>query len=184
LEHSPNSGNETGTGSSSVVVVSACLGGRVCRFDGSSRKDDLVAAMVASGRAVLVCPEVDGGLPTPRPPAEIVGGDGADVLAGRARVMTADGRDVTAAYVAGAARALETARRAGAKRAVLKARSPSCGAGSIYDGSFRGGVRIGDGVTAALLRANGIEVITEEDLDATGAGPAAGPAPHLGDSLG
>jgi uncharacterized protein YbbK (DUF523 family) len=117
-----------------------------------------------------VCPEVDGGLGTPRPPAEILGGDGGDVLAGRARVITADGRDVTAAYLSGARRALETARRVGAERAILKSRSPSCGSDSIYDGSFAGRTRAGEGVTAALLRANGIQVSTEEELGAPGAG--------------
>jgi uncharacterized protein YbbK (DUF523 family) len=146
------------------VLVSACLAGRACRHDGSSTKDDVVGGLVSSGRAVLVCPEVDGGLPTPRPAAEIVGGDGADVLAGRARVVTADGRDVTAAYVAGASSALEAARQTGARVAILKARSPSCGLGQIYDGSFSRSLAAGDGVTAALLKTEGIEVLTEEDL--------------------
>jgi uncharacterized protein YbbK (DUF523 family) len=77
------------------VLVSACLAGRACRFDGSANPDDAIAGMVASGRAVLVCPEVDGGLGTPRPRSEIVGGDGSDVLAGRARVVTEAGVDVT-----------------------------------------------------------------------------------------
>ena len=116
---------------------------------------------MAEGRAVLVCPEEDGGLGTPRPPAEIVGGDGADVLEGRARVMTRGGRDVTAEYVAGARIALDAARAAGAETAILKARSPSCGKGSIYDGSFTRTVKDGDGVTAALLKAHGIQVLTD-----------------------
>lgn len=110
---------------------------------------------------MLVCPEVDGGLGTPRPPAEVVGGDGADVLAGRARVVTGDGRDVTAEYLDGARKALDAARRTGASKAILKARSPSCGSGEIYDGSFSRTLAAGDGVTAALLRANGIQVVDE-----------------------
>ncbi len=149
------------------VLVSACLAGRACRFDGSGAggsADDPVARLVAEGRAVLVCPEVDGGLGTPRPPAEIVGGDGADVLEGRARVLTAAGLDVTDAYLAGAERALEAAREAGATTAVLKARSPSCGRGQIYDGSFSRSSMAGDGVTAALLVREGIAVMTEEEL--------------------
>lgn len=146
------------------VLVSACLAGRACRFDGSANADDAVAEMVAPRRAVLVCPEVDGGLGTPRPRAEIVGGDGCDVLAGRARVVTQGGVDVTDAYVKGARRALEAARRAGARRAVLKARSPSCGRGAIHDGAFSGTLRDGDGVAAALLRAHGIEVVTDEEV--------------------
>jgi uncharacterized protein YbbK (DUF523 family) len=111
---------------------------------------------------VLVCPEVDGGLGTPRPPAEIVGGSGEDVLAGRARVVTSDGADVTDAYIAGAERALAAALRTGARAAVLKARSPSCGRGAIYDGTFSRTTTAGDGVTAALLRANGIDVVSDE----------------------
>lgn len=144
--------------------MSACLAGRACRFDGSANPDDVVGQLVADGRAVLVCPEVDGGLGTPRPPAEIVGGDGADVLAGRARVITREGADVTDAYVRGAERALSAARGAGAATAILKARSPSCGKGGIYDGSFSRLVREGDGVTAALLRAGGLEIVTEEEI--------------------
>jgi uncharacterized protein YbbK (DUF523 family) len=146
------------------VLVSACLAGRACRFDGSANPDDEVARLVAEGRAVLVCPEVDGGLGTPRPAAEIEGGDGTDVIAGRARVVTREGADVTDAYLAGARRALEAAREAGAATAILKARSPSCGKGGIYDGSFSRSRRAGDGVTAALLLANGIDVFTDEEI--------------------
>jgi uncharacterized protein YbbK (DUF523 family) len=150
--------------SSERVLVSACLAGRECRYDGSSNHDALVARLLASGRAVLACPEVDGGLGTPRPPAEIVGGDGDDVLDGRARVVTRAGADVTSAYIAGAHRALRTAVRAGATFAVLKAKSPSCGASGVYDGTFSRTLTDGEGVTAALLRRNGIRVITEEEL--------------------
>jgi uncharacterized protein YbbK (DUF523 family) len=107
---------------------------------------------------------MDGGLGTPRPAAEIVGGDGHDVLAGRARVITEEGRDVTAEYVRGAERALEAARDAGASKAILKSRSPSCGCGAVYDGSFTRTRRTGDGVTAALLIENGIEVTSDEEL--------------------
>lgn len=147
------------------ILVSACLAGRACRFDGSANKDDEVSRLVATGRAVLVCPEEDGGLGTPRPPAEIVGGDGWDVLAGRARVVTGDGTDVTQQYLDGAAKALEAARRTGAETAILKARSPSCGKGQIYDGSFRRTLAKGDGVTVALLKANGIAVVTDEEVE-------------------
>jgi uncharacterized protein YbbK (DUF523 family) len=153
-------------GREAPVLVSACLAGRACRFDGSAKPDDEVGRLVQSGRAVLVCPEVDGGLGTPRPPAEIVGGDGADVISGRARVVTKAGRDVTDEYLNGARYALDAARMTGARIAVLKTRSPSCGKGTIYDGSFSRTTRAGDGVTAALLAANGIEVVTEEELDA------------------
>lgn len=148
----------------SQVLVSACLAGRACRFDGSAAPKDEIFELIASGRAVLVCPEVEGGLGTPRPPAEIVGGSGDDVLDGRARVVTSDGTDVTAAYLEGARRAVQAARRGGATRAILKARSPSCGAGATYDGTFSRTLQAGDGVTAALLRREGIEVVTDEDI--------------------
>jgi uncharacterized protein YbbK (DUF523 family) len=146
------------------VLVSACLAGRKCRFDGSANPDDEVARLVREGRAVLICPEVDGGLGTPRPRAEIAGGDGLDVLEGRARVVTEHETDVTTAYLRGARAALDAAERTGARRAILKARSPSCGRGEVYDGTFQGRLHDGDGVTAALLRSQGIEVVTEDDI--------------------
>ena len=152
------------SGDERPILVSACLAGRACRYDGSSNKAEGVAGLVAAGQPVAVCPEVAGGLSTPRPPAEIVGGTGEDVLAGRARVVTRDGDDVTSQYVEGARRALAAAQAAGARAAILKARSPSCGSGRVRDGSFSGGLVAGDGVTAALLRSHGITVLSEEDL--------------------
>lgn len=152
------------TRSGGPVLVSACLAGRPCRYDGSGATDDVVSRLVAEGLAVLVCPEVDGGLGTPRPPAEIVGGDGADVLAGRAKVVTAEGIDVTEAYLKGARRAVESARRTGADSAILKARSPSCGCGEVYDGTFSRVLQQGDGVTAAMLKGEGIGVLTDEEV--------------------
>ena len=147
-----------------TVLVSACLAGRPCRYDGSAFPESAVEALVRAGDPVLVCPEVAGGLGTPRPPAEIVGGDGRDVLEGRACVLTQQGADVTAEYLAGAHATLMVAEAAGARAAVLKARSPSCGVGTIRDGSFSGATQQGDGVTAALLQAHGIRVTTEEML--------------------
>ena len=113
--------------------------------------------------AVPVCPEMLGGLGVPRPPAEIAGGDGGDVLAGRARVVNSEGQDVTAAYVRGAKMALSVGLQSGCTGAVLKARSPSCGANAIYDGTFSHARIEGDGVLAALLRQNGFAVLTEEE---------------------
>ena len=106
-----------------------------------------------------------GGLSTPRPAAEIVGGDGKAVLDGTAQVVTADGEDKTEAFLAGAYRALAIARAHRATHAILKSKSPSCGCGKIYDGSFTGSLTDSDGVTAALFRRHGIEIITEEDLE-------------------
>ncbi|WP_308202829.1 DUF523 domain-containing protein [Crossiella sp. SN42] len=140
------------------LVVSACLAGVRCRYDGRDKADPGVVALVDEGVAVPVCPELLGGLATPRRPAEIVGGDGDDVLDGRARVVEDTGADVTAQYLAGARRMLAIATAVGASRAVLQERSPSCGARRRYDGSFSGTLVDGVGVAAALLRRNGIEV--------------------------
>ena len=130
-------------------LVSRCLLGEPCRYDGRAKGNDRVLTLVAEGkiRVVPVCPECDGGLTTPRTPSEIQGGDGADVLRGAARVL-----------------AVETARREGAQGALLKAKSPSCGIGRIYDGSFTGTLREGDGVAAAALRAAGLPIHSETDF--------------------
>jgi len=147
--------------------VSACLLGERVRFDGrdAAPSTDLLARWMREGRVVSICPEVAGGLPVPRPPAELQGGSGADVLAGSARIATKDGRDVTAHFVAGANAALEAARANGVRMAILKARSPSCGKGQIFDGTFSRVRKSGDGVTAALLTQHGIAVFTDEELD-------------------
>lgn len=145
-----------------MILVSACLVGCRCRYDQGAKPYDPVIALVREGKALPVCPEQMGGLPTPRLPAEIVGGDGDDVLDGRARVVNAAGEDVTDQFLAGAREALRMAEAAGAKAAVLKERSPSCGSAAIYDGTFQGAVRPGQGVTAALLRRHGIAVFSEE----------------------
>jgi len=137
-----------------TILVSACLLGTCCNHEGGHSRRAAVAALAATHRLVPVCPEVCGGLPTPRPAAERAGG----------RVVTAAGDDVTAAYERGARAAVELARAVGARRAVLKARSPSCGTHEVYDGSFSRTLRAGEGVTAAALRAAGVEVASEEDL--------------------
>ncbi|MGF1236277.1 DUF523 domain-containing protein [Streptomyces sp. NPDC004684] len=141
-----------------AMLVSACLRGVPCRFDGRHKATPESAEAVAGRTVVPFCPEVAGGLPTPRRPAELVGGDGQDVLDGTARVVDDTGRDVTAEFLAGARRALEAARRTGCTEALLMPRSPSCGRGEVYDGSFTGALTRGDGVTAALLERHGITV--------------------------
>ncbi|MBX6396005.1 MAG: DUF523 domain-containing protein [Alicyclobacillaceae bacterium] len=155
-----------------MMLVSACLVGCRCRYDGSSREDPRLESLVAEGKAVPVCPEQMGGLPTPRPPAQIVGGDGEDVLEGRAKVLTEEGVDVTPAFIRGAEETLRMARRVGATRAVLKERSPSCGSAVIYDGTFSGATRKGRGVAAALLERHGVQVLSEETFLAEGSGEA------------
>ena len=136
------------------IIVSACLAGLRCRYDGETKPCEKVVEMVAAGKALPVCPEQLGGLPTPRVPAEMRGG----------RVVRQDGVDVTPEFVHGAQESLMLAQLVGATKAILKSRSPSCGSEAIYDGSFSGKLIPGDGVTAALFKANGIHVITEEDL--------------------
>jgi uncharacterized protein YbbK (DUF523 family) len=138
-----------------VILVSACLLGVECNHRGRASPSAAVAALAAGARLVPVCPEVAGGLPTPRPAAEIQR-DG--------RVCTADGIDVTDFYSRGAAHAVALARAAGATHAVLKARSPSCGCHQVDDGAFSRTLRDGEGVTAAALRAAGVDVMSEEDL--------------------
>lgn len=145
------------------LAVSACLLGEPCRYNATHKLDEALRESVKAQGALPICPEVLGGLPTPRPPSEIIGGDGEDVLNGRARVMDREGRDVTEAFIRGAKEALALCQAAGVQKAVLKARSPSCGAGSIYDGSFSGKCRPGLGVAAALLRRHGIALSTEEE---------------------
>jgi len=148
------------------VLLSACLAGVPCTHAAEAKTRPWALRLVAEGRAVSVCPEVAGGLPIPRPEAEIQGGAGGDVLDGRARVVSVDGEDVTSNYVLGAETARSAATRSGATIAVLKARSPSCGCGAIYDGSFEGRLVDGDGVTAAMLKRAGVEVVGDEDVEA------------------
>lgn len=148
-----------------MILVSACLLGLCARYDGGHNLCPALAAPAAAGRCLPVCPEQLGGLPTPRQPAEIVGGSGRDVLAGRAKVIGKDGADLTPAFRRGAQQTLALVRGIPVAAAVLKARSPSCGAGRIYDGTFTRTVREGDGVAAAALAELGIPLYTELDLD-------------------
>ena len=139
------------------MLISHCLCGEPCRYDGLSKGlgGDVLSVLSARYRLVPVCPEVVGGLPTPRPPAERVGD----------RVLTKAGADVTAAYMCGAQAALALCREEGCARALLKERSPSCGKGEIYDGSFTGTLTARDGVTAELLISEGIRVLGESEIN-------------------
>jgi uncharacterized protein YbbK (DUF523 family) len=153
-----------------MILVSACLCGINCKYNGGNNLDPRILKLFKEGRAIPVCPEQLGGQSTPRPAHEIVKGTGADVLDGRARVLgPGETDDVTHEFIRGAEETLKIARECDAKVAILKARSPSCGFGSIYDGTFSGSKRKGNGVTAELLARNGIRVYTEEDelLDIT-----------------
>ena len=148
------------------VLVSRCLLGHRVRYDGgASGPYGQLARWQDEGRIIALCPEVAGGLPTPRAPAEIPGGQGLDVLNGKAPVITSEGEDVTAAFMDGAQQALALVNRHGIRIAILKANSPSCGNVQTYDGSFSGVKVEGQGVTAALLAGAGVQVFSELQLD-------------------
>lgn len=148
------------------VLVSACLLGQPVRYDGrASGHPDLLQRWQAEGRVVPLCPEVAGGLPTPRAPAQIPGGQGLAVLQGQAQVLTVEGEDVSETFLSGARQALALVRRHGIRVAVLKSGSPSCGNRLIYDGSFSGVKVPGEGVTTAILRREGIQVFSELELE-------------------
>ena len=137
------------------LLISACLLGVQCRYDGGSKPVMPTVALMEQYHLIPICPEQLGGLPTPRKPSERRGD----------RVVMNDGRDVTAEYRRGAEETLRLARLYGCTAAVLKERSPSCGCGRIYDGTFTGTLTDGDGVTAALLKENGIKVYGESELE-------------------
>ena len=132
-----------------MMIVSACLAGLPCRYDGKAKPCAVVMELVRSGKAIPLCPEQLGGLPTPRPPCEIRAG----------RVMDRDGADQTEAFRRGAQAVLAAVQAYGATEALLQNRSPSCGLGWIYDGTFSRKLVQGSGITAQMLAENGIQVI-------------------------
>jgi uncharacterized protein YbbK (DUF523 family) len=136
------------------ILASACLVGLACRYDGTATPHPEILRLAALGRVVAVCPEVLGGLPVPREPVELRAG----------QALCRSGVDCSEAFRVGAHLALDLALAKGCRLAVLKSRSPSCGAGSIYDGTFSGRLVPGDGVLAALLKARGIQVLRDEEL--------------------
>ena len=139
-----------------ALLISACLLGTNCKYNGGNNAlpPSKLAALEKKYRLVPVCPERDGGLPTPRLPSERLG----------ERVLNRAGEDVTESFRRGARLALEAARREDCRIALLKERSPSCGSGKIYDGSFHSTVIAGDGITAELLKENGIRVMGESEI--------------------
>lgn len=145
-----------------LYLVSACLAGVNCRYDGQAQADPAVLELVRQGKAIPICPEQLGGLPTPRPPAEIQNGDGEAVLTDQARVLNRNNEDVTEAFLKGARETLQLARLWNVKGAIFKNKSPSCGTCQIYDGSFQGRLKKGSGVTAALLKREQIPVFSED----------------------
>lgn len=151
-----------------LYVVSACLMGENCKYSGGNNLSENVRKLCENNEYVLICPEMEGGLECPRDPAEIVGGDGEDVLNGKARVMTKSGEDVTEAFINGAYEVLGQVKEAAHVGeeivAVLKSGSPSCGYGGIYDGTFSHKKTEGDGVTAALFKRKGMRIFNEDTV--------------------
>ena len=141
-----------------MKIVSACLVGINCRFDGKSKSRGELIEAFKRGELIPLCPEQLGGLPTPRPPSRIVDGNGSDVLDGKTRVINQMSEDVTENFIRGARRVLKIAKILNIKEAILESKSPSCGCGRIYD-ETSGELIEGDGVLTALLKRNGIRVI-------------------------
>lgn len=136
------------------LLISACLLGVACRYDGKSKPLDGIEKLMEKYELIPVCAEIMGGLPTPRTPAEISG----------ERVITKDGRDITAEYLRGAKEVLRLGKMFGCKKALLKEKSPSCGSGIIHNGRFDGGLIEGSGKTASLLTENKIAVFGESQI--------------------
>lgn len=148
------------------ILVSACLMGQRVRYDGrdAAVRDAILGRWRDEGRIVAICPEMAGGLPVPRPPAEIEHGDSELVLFGRGLIRTGDGADVTDAFMMGAEMALATCRRHRLRMALLKEGSPSCGVHRVNDGHFTGNKVPGQGLTARLLERHGIRVFGEHEI--------------------
>jgi uncharacterized protein YbbK (DUF523 family) len=147
-----------------MIIVSACLCGINCKYNGGNNINEKVVELLKSGKALPLCPEQLGGMSTPRPPHEISKGNGEDVLNGTAKVIDKMGTDNSKAFIRGAEETLKAALQCGAKIAILKSKSPSCGLEMIYDGTFTGTLKEGNGVTCEILMRNGIKVFTEEDI--------------------
>lgn len=150
------------------LMISACLIGHRVRYDGGDNlcSDKRLQELILANKVIAFCPEVAAGLPIPRSPAEIQDlQDGLSVLKDKARVLSRDGQDVTAYFVAGAQQMLDLAKKHNIKIAILKARSPSCGSTVIYDGSFSKTLIPGNGVATALLISHGIKVFDEDHID-------------------
>jgi uncharacterized protein YbbK (DUF523 family) len=147
-----------------MILVSACLAGLKVRYNGTDSLINEISKLVEENKAITVCPELLGGFSTPREPAEIIDGNGEDVLDGKAKVIEKSGKDVTELYIKGAYATLEKALEINATIVVLKENSPSCGSLKIYNGEFIGKKIDGMGVTSALLKRNGLNVISEEQF--------------------
>ena len=137
------------------ILISACLLGVNCKYDGTNNDNDKVNEYIKDKELIIICPEIMGGLTTPREPSEIL----------NEKVISKSGKDVTQNFKRGANETLMLAKKFNVKKALLKSKSPSCGCGLIYDGTFNGKLIKGDGITTELLKKHGIEVLTEKDLN-------------------
>lgn len=144
-----------------MIMISACLAGEKCRYDGKANKVEELAKLAKEKKAILICPEVMGGLKTPRDPAEIKNGDGTSVLKGEAKIYTKKGQDVTKKFAEGAFKVLQIAEAYQPEYIILKENSPSCGSCNIYDGTFSKKLIEGMGVTAAILKREGFKIYSE-----------------------
>lgn len=147
-----------------MKLCSACLLGVKCRYDQKAKSNKKVIKLAKREILIPICPEQLGGLKTPRPAQEIQGCSGEKVLDGKGRVKNIKGEDVTEEFIRGAEQSLIVAKLYGTKEFIGKSKSPSCGCGKIYNGSFMGKLAEGDGVTTALFKRNNIRVITEEGV--------------------
>lgn len=150
-----------------MFLVSACLCGVNCKYNGGNNYNEKICKLYNEGKAVLICPETLGGLKTPRTPSEINKCNAKDVLKYKGKVVNAKGEDVTEEFLFGAIKSLGIAKEMKCKTAILKSKSPSCGCGKVYDGTFTGKLVDGNGITAELLIQNGINVITDEEFNIT-----------------
>ena len=148
-----------------MIFISACLIGQNVRYDGGNKLNNNLKKLVDKGIAKPICPEILGGLSTPRNPAEIVGGDGFDVLENRAKIIDSQGNDVTKEYINGAMKALDTCQKINCETLILKSDSPTCSTEHIYTGEFNGEKKRGVGVFSALLIKNGIKVYNEKNYN-------------------
>ena len=147
-----------------MVFVSACLTGENCKYNGGNNLNNKVVEFLKGKEYLVICPEVSGGLSTPRNPSEIEDGAGDKVLDGENKVYSDKGKDVTENFIKGAYNTLELAKKHNPELIILKAKSPSCGKGKTYDGKFSKTLVNGNGVTAELLVKNGYRVITEDEV--------------------
>ncbi|CCJ34476.1 DUF523 domain-containing protein [Caloramator australicus] len=148
-----------------MILVSACLCGVNCKYDGGNNFNEFLYRKLKEGKLIPICPEQLGGMTTPRLPSEIIG-SAKDVLEGKGQVVNIKGEDVTKFFIKGAYETLNIAKAFNCKAAILKSKSPSCGKGYVYDGTFSNKLKEGNGITVELLLKNGVEVVDEKDVAA------------------